>query len=160
MLWFVTGVTIIYRQTYKGKYKPKNKDKYIGDIDNVVYRSSWERAALKWLDNNPSIVKYAAEEIVIPYLCETDNQIHRYYVDLWFQTTDGSKYLIEIKPKKETIPPKKSRGKPRNRYLNESLTYIKNQSKWNAASKFAQSHGWTFQVWTEDTMRKIGIKVL
>ena len=25
-----------------GKYEPKNPEKYIGDIHNIIYRSSWE----------------------------------------------------------------------------------------------------------------------
>lgn len=93
--------------SYKGKFKPKNKHKYVGDYKNIVYRSLWERNALRWLDSNPGIVAYSSEEVVIPYLCKTDNRIHRYFPDLWFQTVNGDKYLIEIKPEKEISPPVK-----------------------------------------------------
>mgnify|MGYP001425258219 FL=1 len=29
--------------SYKGRYLPINKDKYIGNPDRIVYRSNWER---------------------------------------------------------------------------------------------------------------------
>jgi len=146
--------------TYKGKYKVKNRDKYVGDVDNVVYRSLWERNAFRWLESNSNIKAWAAEEVVVPYLCETDGKIHRYFLDLWFKTSDGETYIIEIKPKKETVPPKKPKRGSRQRHLSESLTYVKNQSKWKAAHQFAQSKGWHFQIWTEDTLRELGIKIL
>ncbi len=57
--------------------------------------------------------------------------------------------LVEIKPKKETIPPKK-RAKTK-RYINEVMTYVKNTSKWQAAQQYADHKGWKFQVWTEET---------
>ena len=144
---------------YKGKYKVKNKHKYVGDVNNVIYRSSWERAALKWLDENQDIKYFGSEEIVIPYRCATDNKIHRYYVDLWFENSNGEKYIIEIKPKKETAPPKNP-GRRTKKYISESLTYIKNQSKWEAAQEFAMKHGLKFDIWTEDTLRSLGIKIL
>ena len=147
-------------QYYKGKYKVRNRDKYVGDVDNVVYRSSWERSAIKWLDTNPQIKYFAVEEVVIPYICETDNRVHRYYLDLWFKTNEGHNYIIEIKPKKETTPPKKPSRGTKKRYLSESLTFVKNQSKWKAASEFAKDKGWTFEVWTEDTLKSLGIKIL
>jgi hypothetical protein len=38
---------------YKGKFRPKNPQKYEGDFRNIVYRSMWERQVLKWCDENP-----------------------------------------------------------------------------------------------------------
>jgi len=154
------GYYNIYMQTYKGKFKPKNRSKYVGDVNNIVYRSLWERNAFRWVDTNASIVAWNSEETVIPYLCETDQKVHRYFLDLWFKTTNGEVYIIEIKPKSQTLPPKKPKGGNRRRYMSESLTYIKNQSKWKAAQQFAVSKGWHFQIWTEDTMRELGIKIL
>ena len=69
------------------------------------------------------------------------------------------RYLIEIKPKKETIPPKKPKRKSK-KYINEVLTYVKNTNKWSAASDFADAKGWKFQVWTEETLKNLGIKLL
>ena len=144
---------------YKGKFTPKHPEKYVGDVKNIVYRSLWERNTFRWIDANTSIVHWNSEELVIPYVCGTDNKVHRYFMDLWFQTRDGKNYIIEIKPKRQTQPPKTPQRKTR-RYIKESLTYVKNQSKWNAASEFAADRGWTFQIWTEDTLKSLGIKIL
>jgi len=144
---------------YKGRFTPKNKDKYVGDYKNIVYRSLWERNAFRWIDTNSSIVAWNSEEVVIPYICETDGKVHRYFMDLWFKTREGKTYIIEIKPKSQTTPPKTPKRKTR-RFLKESLTYVKNQSKWKAASEFAADRGWHFEVWTEDTLRALGIKII
>ncbi len=146
-------------KTYKGKYTPKNKSKYVGDVKNIVYRSLWERQTFRWADDNPAILEWGSEEVVIPYVCATDNKVHRYYIDMYFKTADGKKYLIEIKPKSQTVPPKKGQRQTK-RFISESLTYIKNTSKWKAATKFAEDNGCIFQIWTEDTLKGIGIKIL
>jgi len=144
---------------YKGKFTPKNPQKYVGDVKGIVYRSLWERNTFRWIDANANIVAWNSEEVVVPYICGTDNKVHRYFMDLWFKTSDGKTYIVEIKPKKQTQPPKEPKRKTR-RYIKESLTYIKNQSKWEAASEFAANRGWHFQVWTEDTLKSMGIKII
>jgi len=144
---------------YKGKYKVKNKKKYEGDHTNVVYRSSWERAAFKWLDNHKDVVGWSSEQIIVPYRCKTDNRVHRYFPDLFIRMKDGRTYLIEIKPDKQTRPPKK-RSRKTKKYLTEVMTYAKNQSKWEAAQAYANKRGLIFQVWTETTLRSLGIKIL
>ena len=143
---------------YKGKYTVKNKSKYIGDSTKVTYRSMWERQAMKWCESNPRIVKWNSEEVVIPYKCKTDQKLHRYFIDLFIEMDNGECILVEIKPKKHTVAPKKQRKTKK--YINEVTTYIKNTSKWTAADKFAQRKGWKFQVWTEDTLKNLGIKLL
>lgn len=145
--------------TYKGRFKPKNPEKYKGDASNIVYRSLWERNTFRWLDENTSIKAWASEEFFIPYRCATDNKMHRYFVDVWFMNIEEEQYIVEIKPKKETTPPKKPSRQTR-RYISESLTYIKNQSKWQAAEQFAKSRGWQFVIWTEDTLKSLGIRIL
>ena len=144
--------------SYKGKFTPKNKEKYVGDSKQIVYRSLWERNTFRWLDTNSEIVAWNSEEIVIPYVCGTDNKVHRYFVDVWFKNKQGKTYLIEIKPKRELTPPKKGKRQTR-KYISESLTYIKNQSKWKAAQEFALDNGWEFHIWTEETLKNLGIKI-
>jgi hypothetical protein len=144
---------------YRGKFTPKNKDKYVGDYTNITYRSLWERNTFRWIDANNDIVKWNSEEVVIPYRCATDNKMHRYFIDLWFKTKDGKTYIIEIKPKSQTTPPKSPARRTR-KYISEAMTYAKNQSKWMAATEFAKDNGITFQVWTEDTLKGLGIKIL
>ena len=144
--------------SYKGKFTPKNPDKYLGDAKNITWRSLWERNCFRWIDANPNIVGWASEEIVIPYLCLTDKKMHRYYPDIFFKTKDGKKFLIEIKPSKETQPPKQS--KKTRRMINETLTYVKNTSKWAAAEKFCQDNGIVFQIWDENILESLGIKTV
>ena len=72
---------------------------------------------------------------------------------------DKKTYLIEIKPKNQTQPPKK-RSRKTKKYINEVTTYAKNISKWEAANDFAEYKGWKFQVWTEETLKNLGIKIL
>ena len=94
--------------SYRGKYTIKDKSKYAGDPKKVVYRSLWERQAFRWCESNPNVVRWNSEEVVIPYKWQVDGRIHRYFVDLLIEMKNGEIYLIEIKPKKETVPPKTS----------------------------------------------------
>ena len=144
--------------SYKGRYKIKNPDKYAGDPNKVVYRSLWERNAFRWCEDNPKVKLWNSEEVVVPYVSTVDKKLHRYFVDLLIQMDDKQTYLVEIKPKNQTIAPKKRRKTKK--YINEVLTYAKNNDKWEAADQFAKHKGWKFQVWTEETLKNLGIKVL
>ena len=141
---------------YSGKYKVKNRSKYKGDPDKVVFRSLWERNAFKFCDDASNIKHWASEEVVIPYLWEIDKKYHRYFMDLKITYTDGRTILVEIKPEKETKPPKFA-GKKTRRYINEGMTYIKNMNKWSAAQEYAADRGWGFQIWTEKELGAMGI---
>ena len=57
---------------YKGKWKPKNLEKYEGNPFNITYRSLWERKAFKWCDENPEVRSWSSEEIIVPYISKTD----------------------------------------------------------------------------------------
>ena len=145
--------------TYKGKFHPKFPQKYRGDISKITYRSLWERQVFRWCDEKSEVLKWNSEEVVIPYICETDGKWHRYFMDLYVLFENKQEYLIEIKPEKQTIEPKVQQRKTK-KYLKEVMTYVKNQSKWRAAKKYADDRGWIFQVWTEKTMKKLGIRLL
>jgi hypothetical protein len=131
---------------YSGRYKVKNPKKYEGDHTKVTYRSLWERHAFKWADDNPDVLKWSSEEVIIPYLYEVDNRYHRYFMDLKLVYKEGT-MLVEIKPDKETRIP--TGNKKTKRYLNESFTYVKNINKWNAAQEYCKERGWVFRIWTE-----------
>ena len=137
--------------SYKGKFRPKNRTKYKGDPDNITYRSLWERQVMKSLDENPNIVEWASEEIVIPYRSPIDGKMHRYFPDFYVKTSIGEQWLIEVKPKVQTKPPKKS--KSRRRYLREVKTWGVNQAKWEAAESICKKHGWKWNIWTEDQIK-------
>jgi len=147
--------------TYKGKYKLKKPKKYKGDPNSVTYRSHWERQVFRWCETNSNVEWWSSEELVIPYRCATDNKNHRYFVDVVIKFKDIDEVrCVEIKPKAQTEAPKKSKGKTRQRLLQEGLTYAKNVSKWNAAQKFCEKRGWRFEIWTEDTLQSLGISLL
>lgn len=95
----------------------------------------------------------------MPYRCKTDGRIHRYFVDVKIEFTDGRELLVEVKPKKESQPPKNPGSKTK-RYITEVMKYAKNISKWEAANAYALNRGWTFEIWTEETLRGLGIKIL
>lgn len=146
-------------KTYKGKFRPKNTQKYEGDFDKITYRSMWERQVFRWCDTNSKIVKWSSEEVIIPYRCKTDGKLHRYFTDLKIVTTKGETIIVEIKPESQTRPPKQPKRKSQ-RHLREVTTYIKNSSKWEAAEYFCEKRGWVFAIWTEKTIKSLGIKLL
>jgi len=143
---------------YSGRYTVKNPSKYDGDPTKVVFRSLWERQVFKWMDDNPNVIKWQSEETVIPYRCKTDNRIHRYFMDIKMVTKDKT-FLIEIKPKCQTKAPKEPSRKTK-KYITEVMTYVKNTSKWETAQSYAADRGWEFVIWTEDTFKSLGIKLL
>lgn len=140
------------RTYHQGRYTPQNPQKYRGDVNNIIFRSSWERKFFTWCDVNSSVLEWSSEEIVIPYICQTDNKPHRYFLDAHVKIKDSKgnifTYLVEIKPFSQTQPPKFP-GKQTKRYLAEAETFIKNQSKWDAAKKFAERNGVKFIILTE-----------
>ena len=141
---------------YSGKFKPKNPKKYKGDFTNIVFRSMWEKYCFKWCDENSDVKSWSSEETVIPYLYEVDKKYHRYFMDLKITFKSGQTILVEIKPSNQTVPPVYP-GRKTKRYINEGLTYIKNQNKWKAAQRYAKDRGYGFQIWTEHTLEKMGI---
>lgn len=147
---------------YRGKFKPKNINKYRGDPTKVVYRSLWERQVFRYLDTHSNVEWWQSEELVIPYRYAVDNKVHRYFVDIVVKFNNRPKPLvIEIKPKKETTPPKlPASGRKTKRYINEALTYQKNIDKWAAAEKYCTINNMEFMIWHEDVIKGLGIKLL
>jgi hypothetical protein len=105
-----------------------------------------------WCDTNPNVIKYASEELVIPYYSPVDQRHRRYFVDfvIMVKTRTGEikKYAVEIKPKAQCIPPVQKNKKTK-RYLTELATYTTNQAKWAAAEEFCSKRGMEFMVLTE-----------
>lgn len=140
---------------HSGRYTVINPAKYKGDPTNVIFRSLWELYCFQWCDTSGSVKEWVSEEIVVPYLYEVDQKYHRYFIDLKITFADNSTVLVEIKPEKETVQPK--RPDKSKRYITEALTYVKNQCKWKAADEYAKDRGWKFQIWTEKTLVANGI---
>lgn len=145
-------------KTYKGRFSPKNPNKYKGDPTNIIFRSLWERKLMVYLDENKAIVQWSSEEIAIPYRSPLDNRIHRYFPDFYVKAVDANgnlkEMLLEVKPKKETIEPKKKKRVTK-QYITEVTTWGKNQAKWKAAEDYCSDRGWEFKLITE---KELGIK--
>jgi len=144
------------KEIYKGKFIPKNYSKYLGNVTNITYRSSYELKFMNWCDKNESVTGWVSEEIAIPYRNPMDNRIHKYFVDFYVEVTDktGHKkaYLIEVKPKRFTKPPEKRRKTKK--YLQEVANYAVNEAKWKSAEIFCKEKNLTFMLVTE---KELGI---
>lgn len=139
---------------YKGVFQPSNPTKYIGDPTKVVYRSMWERRFMKFCDTSSSVIRWASEEVVIPYINPLDKKQHRYFVDFLVEikTAEGVKtWLIEIKPKKQCKEPEKKKRVTKG-YITEVQTWITNKAKWDAAKRVSDAKGWEFKILTEDDL--------
>lgn len=144
--------------SYKGRFKPQNPQKYIGDPTNIIYRSLWELRLMKYFDIHDSVIKWGSEEIIIPYRSPVDNKIHRYFPDFYVKAmgSDGTinTTIIEVKPSVQTKEPAKQSKRTR-KYISEVLTWGVNQAKWKAAEEFCRDRNWKFKIMTE---KEIGIK--
>ena len=141
--------------SYQGKYKPSYPQKYKGDPTNIIYRSLWERKFCVYCDLNENIIEWESEEKCIPYRSPIDNRIHRYFPDFLIKVKESNgsikKYMIEIKPKKQTVPPIKPQRQTK-RYISEVYEYAKNQSKWEAAKEWCADRGYEFKIITENEL--------
>ncbi len=144
--------------SYKGKYKVRCPYKYKGDPTKVIYRSLWELKFMRYCDTNINILEWGSEEMYVWYRSPVDNRPHRYFPDFYIKTKESSgkikKYIIEVKPKRQTKPPAKPKRQTKG-YLREAFEYAKNQAKWKAANEWCIDRGFEFKVLTEN---ELGIK--
>ncbi len=101
---------------------------------SLHYRSGLEEQVYEILEQMTSVVSYNVEPIEIPY--NHEGQWHQYRPDLAILYSDGTKKIIEIKPKDQT-----------------SLGI--NQAKWTFANEYCLHHGWQFEVLTEVGIAKL-----
>lgn len=137
----------------RGRFLPKNPQKYIGDVNKIIFRSAWEENFLRRIDQNPAVINWASEEISIPYISPLDKRVHQYYPDfiVKYQKPDGSVAveIIEIKPLSQSVISEKMSDR-------DKQALMVNDAKWKAASIFAEKNNATFRVLTERTLFKQG----
>lgn len=136
------------RHFRQGVFVPKNKEKFDGE--QAIYRSGLELKYFKKLDENPNVIKWGSENVVVPYFFE--NKWHKYYIDLYvvFKVGDKiKKFFIEIKPQEQVEQPQIGRFNKQERYLKECATWQKNLTKWKYAKEYAEKNGFEFHVLTE-----------
>ena len=136
---------------YQGKYRPSYPRKYKGDPNNIIYRSSWEYKFMKWCDYTTSVQEWGSEEIIIPYISPADGKRHRYFPDFYVKI-QNRKYLVEVKPAKQTEPPVK-KSRVTKKYLTEVTRYAINEAKWQAAEKYCKLRNMQFKILTEKELR-------
>jgi hypothetical protein len=98
----------------QGIFNAQNVQKYKGKFP-IIYRSSLELKVMRWFDSNPNIVTWGSESVIIPYISPLDERLHRYFVDFVavLKEANGNfkKFIIEIKPYKQTIKPQPTKIK-------------------------------------------------
>ena len=137
---------------YRGKYYPSFPRKYKGDPTNIIYRSLWERKFMVYCDKNTKILEWWSEEIALPYISPHDSRVHRYFPDFYIKVQENTgkikRFLIEVKPLKQTTKPKKPKRQTKG-YIREAFEYARNQAKWKAAREYCADRMWEFKVITE-----------
>jgi hypothetical protein len=129
----------------QGPYTVKNTAKYVG---NGVprYRSGWELAFMRFLDNNDNVMQWASESIQIPYRNPVTGKQSIYVPDflITYKTRQNTLIaeLIEIKPKKQSVIESKMSNRDR-------MVVAINYAKWDQATKWCKRNGLKFRVITE-----------
>lgn len=142
------------KPTKNGRYNQgyidaKTCKKIIEGLGNqpIIYRSSYERKFIVWLENSNKVKSWGSECICIPYYY-IDNSTHRYYPDYFVELIDGTKMVVEIKPHNQTKKPKTD-----NSWAYKE--YVKNMCKWKAAKEFCEKKGYQFKILTEKTINQL-----
>ena len=132
-----------------GRFIPTNPQKYAGNPGNIIFRSTWELAVMKMFDSNPNVLKWASEEIKIPYISPLDNLVHNYYPDFFVIYTDKygglQKEIVEVKPRAESL-------KEHAKTDAAKVALLVNDAKWKFAAAWAKQRGMTFRVITEHSI--------
>ncbi len=135
---------------------------------------SKKKKMMRWLDINPSVIRWSAEIFEIPY---TSKEIinsdvvyknRRYYPDFYYEMKikDSIKMVIaEVKPKSEyndvilfregkfNIPKDPTTKKLKNLEYKFKMSQ-KNSAKWETMIEFCQKKGYEFIIITDEILNK------
>jgi hypothetical protein len=128
----------------KSKRKKKKKSRFktgfflsLKTNQQIHYRSSWELTAYMFLDNQEGVLSFSTETLAIPYIHPKLGYSRNYLPDLIIEFVDGTKQIIEIKPK---------------RFLKNKI----NVAKFRAAISFSEQNGYLpFEIWGEEKIKSI-----
>jgi len=138
-------------------YTPKFMNKYIGNYP-LKMRSSWELSFAKWLDYNENVVRWSNEKHAIRYYDPMQGKQRRYFPDFYaaIRNKEGKvvEYIIEIKPKKETKPPRKTSAQSKKTKMYQEATYITNSAKFEAAQNYCKKMGYCWKIISEQELFK------
>lgn len=155
-------MTILARQNNNSKYNNKVGFYYVkhpektGGLKVIQFKSKLEKAMMCYCDDNPKILHWIYEPSTpIRYrdYSKYDEKTHgygkvrRYYIDFLLTIVTPERLLkkvwVEVKSIKETKQP------GINASDKDKETWIKNNCKWSAAKKLAESAGAKFLIITE-----------
>lgn len=142
------------RRFRQGYFYPKNTEKFKGRQPYAIYRSGLELSYFKILDENPNVLQWGSEEIVVPYFFH--GAWHKYYIDLFVIFKNGDnlrKFFVELKPAAQTREPVWKPRRRKSSFLYECNEWEKNKAKWKSADAFAKSNGFEFHILTENDLK-------
>lgn len=103
------------------------------------YRSGWEQKYMVHLDENPDVVTWSYEKLIIEYVSnQKTKKVRKYYPDFQVEYKDGKKVVIEIKPSRKL----------------EQATVVK---KIRAAMAWCTMHDLTYKILTEIELKDMGL---
>jgi len=133
----------------QGVYEVRNPEKYIGG-HKPRYRSGWEFTFMQFCDSNKSVLKWASEAIVVPYMNPLTGKRANYIPDFFvvYQNKHGKQIaeVIEIKPKKQSLIESRVAS------ARDRAVVAVNHAKWASAKAYCMQNGFTFRVITEDDL--------
>jgi hypothetical protein len=109
---------------------------------------------MKFCDTNPKVLKWGSECFIIPYR-HPSGRMRRYFVDNFVVIKEGdtvTKYLIEIKPSRQTKPPT-TKYKKKEHLIYEQVQWAVNQAKWEACKAYCDKRGLKFLILTEKDLK-------
>jgi len=144
-------------KTLQGKFRPKNPDKYKGDVGEIYYRSNWERVFCEWCDKSDNIICWQSEERRIRYYDPVAKKTRTYFPDFYIKYKRGDgiivEEIIEVKPNRQVQGPAQNPKRRSKAWLKEVYTYATNQAKWKAASEWCEDRGMNFRLITEKELK-------
>lgn len=164
----------------QGYYKVQHPEKYVGDPNLIIFRSSWEHSFCRWCDYSSSIIRWSSEPTRVPYYDRVSkldeckkfnldpnnpkNWVVKYYnVDFWIEINKGEnvteKIFIEIKPSnklKKPIPPGENASlKEQRRFNIDAREFLINEAKWISMNAYANKINAKFYIMTEIQLQSL-----
>lgn len=103
----------------------------------VEYRSGWERDVCRFLEQDPTVLRFHYEAVVVPYLSNlSKKKVRKYFPDFLIEFVDGRKVLLEVKRK-------------------DKVWTLLVQKKVQAGEAFARAQGWDWAIWTNEDIARI-----
>ena len=102
---------------------------------------------------------YFVPKNIYKYKGDHTRKKHRYLPDFYakLKTKDGEKkFIFEVKPK-SLFKKKKTPKRITKKFLREMAEIEINNNKWKAAKAFCERYGWSFQILTDDNLKRFRI---